>query len=77
MSKPIFRAITNQREILEWYAPQTFSHVFKTFKLHCDLSECVGELYCGDVLLRRSGRGSWDDKEYDLDALFRQLDIDE
>ncbi len=59
--KPVFRAVTDQQEILEWYPPQSWSHVFSTFKTHCNLSECSGVLMCGNTVVRRSGRGCVED----------------
>lgn len=65
-NRVVFRAFTDHGEILEWYAPQTWRNVFKTFKMHCKLAECVGELYSADhVLLRKSGKGEWDTSKYD------------
>lgn len=56
----VFRAILDDEEIIEWLAPQTWHHVFSTFKIHCDLGETHGFLYkCtphGDVLVRESGK---------------------
>ncbi len=52
----VFKAIFDTQEILEWYAPQTFTHVFKAFKLWGQYGECTGVLFCNSHPIRATGK---------------------
>ena len=52
----VFKAIFDTQEILEWYAPQTFTHVFKVFKMWGQYGECTGVLFCNNRPIRATGK---------------------
>lgn len=54
----VFRGVTDQGVVMEWYAPQTLSRVKKNFKFFCEMEDCKGFLYCGRYLIMETGRWS-------------------
>lgn len=50
-----FKVIFSDGVLCMWHKPQTFTHVFKTFKSYCGNAELGGLLLCGDRIIRFTG----------------------